>query len=206
MNLLSRTTIATAVAIAVGLLVLVSLIFPGLEDLRVRILNWAVLLAAVALLLGLANLFSVHFSRVRNRENLIYSGILLLGMLATFGITLWEGSNGQLASWIFNNIQVPVEASLMAILAISLTLAAARLVQYRSDLMSIVFAVCLFIFLLGSGPLFGLELPIFTRTLGPYLRDFLSTSAMRGLLIGVGLGTVLTGLRILIGADRPYGN
>jgi hypothetical protein len=119
---------------------------------------------------------------------------------------VWEGSGAQIPAWIFNNIQVPIETSLMAVLAVSLTLAAARLVQYRSDQMSIVFAVSLFIFLLGSGPLFGLELPIFTRTLGPYLRDFFATGAMRGLLIGVGLGTVLTGLRILIGADRPYGN
>jgi hypothetical protein len=27
----------------------------------------------------------------------------------------------------------------------------------------------------------------------------------RGILLGVALGTVATGLRILIGADRPYG-
>lgn len=206
MNLGGRTSIAAAVAIAVGFLMLVSLLIPGLEDLRVRILNWAVLLAAIALLLGLANLSSVHFGRLRNRENVLYSAILLIGMLATFGITLWEGSAAQIPTWIFNSIQLPIETSLMAVLAVSLTVAAARLVQYRSDRMSIVFAVSLFIFLLGSGPLFGLELPIFTRTLGPYLRDFLATSAMRGLLIGVGLGTVLTGLRILIGADRPYGN
>jgi len=90
-------------------------------------------------------------------------------------------------------------------LAISLTLAAVRLLQNRKDLMSIVFAVTLFILLLGSGPLFGIELPFFTSGLGPYVNGILSTGAMRGLLIGVALGTMLTGLRILIAADRPYG-
>jgi hypothetical protein len=35
--------------------------------------------------------------------------------------------------------------------------------------------------------------------------NYISLGALRGLLIGVALGTITTGLRILIGADRPYG-
>jgi hypothetical protein len=126
-------------------------------------------------------------------------------MGVTFVITLLLGSNSQAASWIFNYVQVPMETSLMAVLAVSLTLAAARLMQQRSDLMSIVFLVTLFVLLLGAGPLFGLELPYFTRVLAPYINNNLSTGALRGLLIGVSLGTITTGLRVLIGADRPYG-
>lgn len=205
MNLGVRTPLAAAVAIAAGLFILVSLFIPGFEDLRNRILNLVVLLAALALLLGMVNLLTVHFEKLRKREQPVYSAVLIISMLATFGITAWEGSQGLIPTWIFNNIQVPIEASLMAVLAISLTLAAARLLQHRKDLMSIVFAATLFIVLLGSGPLFGIELPFFTSTLGPYMTQFLSTGAMRGLLIGVALGTLLTGLRILIGADRPYG-
>jgi hypothetical protein len=202
MNLRGITPIAAAVAIAGGVFILVSLFVPGFEELRNRILNWAVLLAA---LLGMVNLFSVHFEKLRNRQQPVYSAILIIAMLATFGITAWEGSQALIPSWIFNNIEVPIEASLMAVLAVSLTLAAARLLQNRKDLMSIVFASTLFILLLGSGPLFGIELPFFTGRLGPYVSGILATGAMRGLLIGVALGTVLTGLRILIGADRPYG-
>ena len=205
MNLRVRTPVAAGVAIAAGMFVLVSLFVPGFEDLRNRVLNWAILLAALALLLGMVNLLTVHIERVRSRQQPLYSAVLIIALLATFGITVWEGSQGVTAAWIFNNIQVPIEASLMAVLAISLTLAAARLLHFRKDLMSIVFAVALFVLLLGSGPLFGIDLPFFTGTLGPYVTQFLSTGAMRGLLIGVALGTVLTGLRILIGADRPYG-
>jgi len=205
MNLRVNTPFAAAVAIAAGLFMLASLFIPGLEEPRNRVLNWAVLLAALAMLLGLANLFTVHFDKVRNKQQPAYSAVLILAMLITFGLTVWEGSQAQLPSWIFNNIQSPVEASLMAVLAISLTLAAARLLQNRNDLMSIVFVMALFILLVGSGPLFGIEIPFFTSVLGPYVSQFLSTGAMRGLLIGVALGTLLTGLRILIGADRPYG-
>ncbi|MEX1071963.1 MAG: hypothetical protein WEC37_04985 [Anaerolineales bacterium] len=205
MNSRLRAPVSTAVAIAVGFLVLISLLIPGLEDLRNQILNWAILLAAIALLLGLANLFQVHFHKVREREQPIYSFVLLVAMLATFGFTVWLGSQSEVSSWIFNYVQLPVETSLMAVLAITLTIAAARFLQRRNDMMSIVFIVTLFVVLLGSGPLFGLELPFFTRVLGPYVNNFLSASAARGLLIGVGLGTLATGIRILLGADRPYG-
>lgn len=199
-----RAPVSTAVAIAVGFIILISLLIPGLEDLRNQILNWAILLAAVALLLGLANLFQVHFNKVRDREKPVYSFVLLLAMLVTFGVTLWQGSQGAVPSWIFNNLQLPIETSLMAVLAVSLTIAAARFFQSCGDLMSFVFIGALFIALLAAAPVFGLELPVFTQMVGPIVNS-ISISAARGLLIGVGLGTLATGLRILLGADRPYG-
>ncbi len=205
MNFRTRTPVATAVAISFGFIVLATLLIPGFEDWRNRILNWVILLAGVALLLGLANLFQVHWRKLRHKENPVYSLILLAGLITTFVITLWEGSQGDISSWIFNDIQLPIETSLMAVLAISLTLAAARIFQQRKDLMSIIFLVALFVFLLSSGPLFGIEIPFFTKTLGPYVTNLFSVGALRGLLIGVSLGTLATGLRILIGADRPYG-
>lgn len=200
-----RAPLSTALAIAFGLLVLVGLFVPDLADLRNRILNWAMLLAATALLLGLLNLLQVHYQRIRNREHGLYSVVLIVALVITFVVTLLQGSDSQTAEWIFNYLIVPVETSLLAVLAISLTLAAARSLQQRTDLMNMVFIATLVILLLGAGPLFGMELPYFTRVLAPYINNVLALGAMRGLLIGVALGTITTGVRILLGADRPYG-
>lgn len=205
MNLRLRTPVSAAVAIAFGFIILASLLFPELTDVRNRILNWAILLAAVALLLGFANLFQVHYHKIRNNEKPAYSLILVVAMVATFGVTLWEGSQGATATWIFSNIQLPVETSLMAVLAISLTIAAARILQQRKDVMSLVFIATVLVLIASSGPLFGIEVPIFSQTIGPIVGNFLSVGALRGLLFGVSLGTIATGLRILFGADRPYG-
>ncbi len=199
-----RLPISTVVAIASGLFILVSLLIPGYEALQQRILGWTILLAAVALLIGLANLFRVHFDNVRQNTRPYYSFVLLLGMVVSFGITLLQGRAGEMADWLFNSIQFPVESSLMALLAVTLTIAVTRLIQTRSDFNSLFFAGVVFVILLGSAPLFGLELPILTRTIVPYITRFLSLGAIRGLLIGVSLGTIATAVRILIGADRPF--
>jgi len=200
-----RAPVATAVAIAFGLIVLASLFIPALLELRALILSWSILLAAIALLLGLVNLFQVHFKRIQDNSKPVYSFVLLAGMLVAFFVTLFQGRQGVVADWLFNSIQLPIETSLMALLAITLTLAAVRLVQQRNDFASIVFIGALFLVLLGSAPLFGLELPIFSRALTPYINHVLAVGGMRGLLIGVALGTLTAGLRILLGSDRPFG-
>jgi hypothetical protein len=71
------------------------------------------------------------------------------------------------------------------------------------DLLSVVFLIVAVLFLVLIMP----------TPLGPVpgdraLLDFLgmfSRGGARGLLIGIALGTLLTGLRVLMGVDRPYG-
>jgi len=100
-------------------------------------------------------------------------------------------------------IIVPVEASLMAILAITLIYASIRLLRRRPDVMSVIFLVSAVVFLIlvvptPFGPVPG------DRAMLDFLGMF-SGGGARGLLIGIALGTLLTGLRVLFGVDRPYG-
>jgi uncharacterized membrane protein len=64
----------------------------------------------------------------------------------------------------------------------------------------VLFAV---IVLLGQVPI-GIylwpELPI----IKDWILDVPTLAGVRGILMGVALGTIATGLRVLIGADRPY--
>jgi hypothetical protein len=101
------------------------------------------------------------------------------------------------------SVQVPVEASLLAILAVSLLYAAVRLLRQRRDPLSILFLASAVIFMiLGSGLLTSFDVP-FLNTLADALNR-LPVAGMRGILLGVALGSLTTGLRILMGADRPY--
>jgi len=39
----------------------------------------------------------------------------------------------------------------------------------------------------------------------PFIAQVMAGAGARGILLGMALGTLTTGLRILFGADRPYG-
>lgn len=199
--------VAAAIAIAVGLLILLGTFVPVLGFLRLELLHWAVILAGVAVLVGIGNLFSVHFQKVRGREKgWGYSLILLFTMLATLLVGVIFGPTGGLMQAAVDVIILPVEASLMALLAVTLVYASIRLLRRRADWMSVVFLGTAALMLLASVslPFIG-EIPVLSDWIRPWLTYGPAVGGARGLLIGVALGALTTGLRVLLALDRPYG-
>ena len=201
-----------AIAIVFGLIVLQGyfLDLAGLQGLRTRLLQWAVILAAAALLLGVLNLLAVHLSKVGAQEKgWAYSALLIMALLLTLLVGLFFGEESPLVLSMFRYIQQPVESSLAGLLAISLTLGAVRLLSRRRDLRTYIFLITSFIILLGTGP-WPIESNGDFHQLMVGARNWLSqvwaAGAARGLLLGVALGATATGLRVLLGADRPYGD
>jgi hypothetical protein len=195
------------IAIISGSLVLLGYFFPGVfGGIQSVLIGWAIILAAFALLLGIFNLGLVHWKKIgTDGSNSIYSIVLLISLIITMIIVGFSGPAGSWSLWIFNTFQVPVEISLLAILAVILVYAAARLVSRRSKWYTVLFLVTVLIVLLGSVPLFFLgEIESLTAVRG-WLAQVPAVAGARGLLLGVALGTVATGLRILLGVDRPYG-
>jgi len=199
-----------ATAIATGILVLLGyfISLPILADLRLTLLGWAVILAAFALFVGVINLLIVHSSKISQRQKgWGYSFILIIALVVTLAIGfLPTGYRDPGLSFVFKAIQLPVEASLIAVLTITLTYSSIRLLRQRPNLFSILFVVLALLILLGTAPLPLLGyLPVMGATLRPFIAQVLAGGGARGILIGVALGTLTTGLRILFGADRPYG-
>lgn len=105
---------------------------------------------------------------------------------------------------MLNGLILPVESALMALLAVTLLYAGVRLLRRRADFTSLVFLATAVLVLIGSATLpFG-NIPILTD-LSLWVKQTLAVGGARGILIGVALGALLTGLRVLFGADRPYG-
>ncbi len=70
--------------------------------------------------------------------------------------------------------------------------------------MGVIFVLSAIGFLLvNSGILFGMDNEMLLNWL-PVV-NLLPEAGARGILLGVALGSVTTGLRILMGVDRPYG-
>ena len=214
--------INAVVAIAAGVIVLLGYFItsvPALTGFRALLLEWSVLLAGMAVLVGVGNLFSVHMQKItQKRPGALYSVVLLVFFLLTFLVVIAVNSAPSmqdspifadlqkiflnLQNIFLNGIMVPVEVSLMALLTVTLLYSTVRLLRWRIDLKTILFLVTALLVLISTGPLTA-QIPLMDG-LGGFIQ-ILSTGGARGILIGVALGTLTTGLRILFGADRPYG-
>lgn len=206
---MKHRTVAAAIAMSVGIIILVGTFVPVplLAAVRLELIHWAVILIGVAALVGIGNLFSVHFQKVRRREKgSVYSVTLLAAMLATLFVGVMVGPSHAWMQAAVEIIILPVEASLMALLAITLLYASIRLLRRRADLMSVIFLGTAALILLASVslPFLG-EIPILSDWIRPWLMFGPAVGGARGLLLGVALGALTTGLRTLFAFDRPYG-
>ena len=208
-----KSPVSTVVAIGVGIIVLAGYFIPSLINIRFILLRAGLVLAAVALLVGIINLITVHIKKLgADSENSGYSLILVIALLATLIIGIFDmvqtylvgKPNFQMTSWIFTNIQLPIETSLLAVTAVSLTYAAASILRKRMDLFSIVFFFVVLLVLLGSFSIPPATLP-FLHVIRDWIMRVPALGGARGLLLGIALGTITTGIRILMGTDRPYG-
>lgn len=210
--------ITAVIASAAGVIVLLGYFIPpspgngyisALVDARSVMLQWAVLVAGIAVILGVGNLFSVHFQKVtQQKPGALNSMFLLVFLMSTFAIVVSANyTHSQVVVDIqhifLNGIMVPVEISLVALLAITLVYSAVRMLRSRIDIKTIIFLFTVLFVLISAGPLTAK-----IQGVGEFMQQVIqpfSTGGARGILIGVALGTLTTGLRILLGADRPYG-
>jgi hypothetical protein len=208
-----KAPISTAIAIGVGFFVLAGYFVPSLDNIRLILLRTGLVLAAVALLVGIVNLATVHLKKMgKASENSGYSLILLISMAVTLVIGIIDmvqtyligRPNFQITNWVFTNIQLPIETSLLAVTTISLIYAAAGILRKRMDLFSISFFFVVLLVLLGSFSISPTTTP-FLQMIRDWILRVPALGGARGLLLGIALGTITTGIRILLGTDRPYG-
>jgi len=131
---------------------------------------------------------------------------ILLGLLPTVlsalpSLPASVPSQEEVDHVVFDFIISPLGGSLAALLVFTLTLGAFRLLRVRRSIGAVFFLLIVVVILLGSVPIVGLE-----RLAGA--RDWIinvpGMAGMRGLLLGVALGTVITALRVFLASERPH--
>jgi hypothetical protein len=202
-----RAPVATASAIAVGLIILAGYFFPvpWLQIVRTELIGWAVILAAAAGLVAILNLAAVHWRKsTASKERDIYSIVFLVGFLATLVAGLWLTPSNSNFQQVVLSIQKPVEISLLAMVAISLTYTSVRILARRRGAAGVIFCLSAVVFLILASGLAGFleNVPL----LGGIIKavQILPLAGARGILLGIALGSLVTGIRILTGINRPY--
>jgi hypothetical protein len=212
-----KRLIATIIAGAAGLIVLID--FAGavsVVDLAARsLVNWAALIAALALVVGLLSVAASHLVRVLRRDSdWGYSLVLLTAMLLVIvsGTIVGIVPGGyvrfpqslveQPIRDLFRAFYQPLAGSFLALLAFFSLSAALRALRRRTADALVIMIVAIIVLLLAALPQ-AQALPL----LGDGVRvlsDYVALAGARGLLIGAALGAVVAGIRVLLGFDQPY--
>ncbi len=199
-----RWLIPTAIAVVCGFLVLLGYLLPvpALKSIRIDLVRWATVLGAFALLLAYGNVLRVHLARILQKQSKhrIASFLLVGSAVASLVLVLAQGPEGTLVQTVVRSVLIPGESALLALTAVTLVLSGMRLLRTRRYISSVLFIVVVALYLFSAIPI------VFPRVLAVMLQfvDAAATGGMRGLLLGVVLGIVMTGLRIILGIDRPH--
>ncbi len=159
------------------------------------LLRLVTIVIAFSIIIGIANLLYVHLNRLARGK--LFSAVLL----ASFAFTIYWYIANQGDTSLLEAVQVPIESSLAALLFVSLVLGGARVLQKRADIWALLFVLVLVIVLLGNLPLPELT-PL--KAWSDWLMRVPVSAGARALLLGIALGTVVTGVRVLLGQDRSY--
>jgi len=207
--------LAAALVIAIGLITLFGLLvgdnlgmlstivnatgMPAMAQFFVRL---SVVTISFTIVLGIVNLLGVNVTRVLRGTTLsarLNSVVILASFIAALLLYLVDRS---MSAFLLEEVQVTIESALAALLFFALVYGAFRLLRDRVTVTRIIFLLAMLLVLIAALPFAALE-PL-TSVTDWFLQVPVNAGA-RGILLGVALATIVTGLRVLIGQDRTYG-
>lgn len=163
--------------------------------------------ATFAVVIGMVTLTRIHARRLSQHKegwhNSLALIIALYGLLIT-GLVLGEGkftAHPTYAYW-FNNLYVPLDSTIFSMLAFYITSASYRAFRARSA-EATVLLISAVVVMIGRAPI-G---PAIWSDLVPIVSWIMAvpnTAGMRGIVIGVALGVLSMGIRVLLGRERGY--
>lgn len=202
-----KITFSQMLAAVVGLILLAGYFIniPQLESIRGILLGWVITLVGLAGLIGIINLISVHAGKVRAERRDWGNSLILIVAFAVVFITgmILKPDHAFFTSMI-SAIVVPVEASLLALLSVTLSVALIRAIRPGINILSIIFIASAMIFIWAGTGFIPFQDLKFIQPLLSFLNT-LPLGGARGVLIGVGLGSLTVGIRTLVRIETRAG-
>ncbi len=171
------------------------------------VLEWGLLLAAAAYLLGIVNLLQVNFPKIIRREkDWGYKLVMFLALTATLAVGFLEDERrqepGAWYKWMYDSVYTPLASTMFALLAFFIASAAFRAFRARNLEAGLLLGTAMIV-MLGKAPIGGYLVEPLPHIVG-WIMDVPNVAAKRAIFIGAALGAISTGLRVILGLERSH--
>lgn len=167
------------------------------------ITNWWQIIFAFTLIIGVISYIKNSTKKIKRKEGRLYQYIGLGGMIIMPLLALIWGIKADTPFiWMFENVQAPMQSTVFALLAFFVASASYRGFRARSGQAAILLGAAL-IMLLSRSNIGGI-VSDYLPDIANWIRDYPAMSARRAILIGIGLGSLTTALRVITGIERTW--
>ena len=201
-----RLHVPLAITFLVGIFMVMAFFMPhkAVADAAGFMQTWGIIIVAFAMVLGVGSLLQRHTERIRRRRP--EWGYSVVTLACFFGMLVlgfsWGKEKGSPFDWVFNNIQVPLDATMFSLLAFFVASAAYRSFRARSGEATLMLLAAVVV-MLGRVPLgeqISHKLPAATE----WIMSVPTIAAKRGIIFGAALGALATSYRIIAGLERSH--
>ena len=169
-----------------------------------NVLDWMQIIYLFTLMVGALSFIKIQSKKIALKDkNWGFSVISLLGLLVMviFGLFIGMGKDSAFL-WVFDHFQAPMQTTMFSLLAFFVASAAYRGFRARSWEATLLLIVATIV-MLGKVPLSNSISELIPKG-AEWIINVPSMAARRGILIGIGLGSISTSLRIILGIERTY--
>ena len=178
-----------------------------------EVISWILIIGPFALVLATVTLIQTHTTRIRRRtEHWQYSLVVFAGLIIMVLIGVPFGPQNSIFEWLYNNVQLPMDATMFSLLAFFIASAAYRAFRARTFEASLLLLTAVVV-MMGNVPI-GDFIWNTIMSWSPWMDkvsearqwilDNPNLSARRGIILGVSLGVISQSIRIILGIERSY--
>lgn len=200
-----RRQLPLVMGFLVGLFMIVQFFVPhpSFKTVYETVLDWKQIVFGCTLILGSLNLFRHHAMKVQRKDRgYFYNAVALGGFCFMVIAALGWGMAGGPYRWLFNNVQMSMQATMFSLLAFFVASASYRAFRARSVTATLLLVAGVVV-MLGRVPI-GRELSSWLPEISTWILNCPTMAAKRGVVIGVGLGMASTALKLILGIERSY--
>ena len=169
-----------------------------------EVISWVLIIGPFALVLATVTLIQTHTARIRRRtEHWQYSFVVFAGLIIMVLIGIFFTPQNSVFEWLYNNVQLPMDATMFSLLAFFIASAAYRAFRARTFEASLLLITALIV-MMGNVPIGDLLSNDTASKARQWILDNPNLSARRGIILGVSLGIISQSIRIILGIERSY--